>query len=81
MGEIKIATAFSILNLEDTKRTILIVIAVSLSVFLLQEITVTERGFDPGDLFVPASVLVVALAVWLIRWDPGVRQPGDDDSG
>ncbi len=67
--QVKVPSGLKVANLDEMKRTILIVIAVSLSVFLLQEVTVAEDAFDPSDLFIPASILAVALAVRLIKWD------------
>ena len=73
-------SALKVANLDEMKRTILIVIVVSLSVFLLQEVTVAEDGFHTPDLFVPASLLAVALAVRLIPWEGSKQQKEDDES-
>jgi uncharacterized membrane protein YqhA len=69
LGQVKIPSGLRVETLDEMKRTILVVIVVSLSVFLLQEITVTETHFEIPDLFVPLSILAVALAVRLIPWD------------
>jgi uncharacterized membrane protein YqhA len=69
LGQVKMPSALKVESLDEMKRTILVVIVVSLSVFLLQEITISETLFDIPDLFVPASILAVALAVRLIPWD------------
>ena len=79
LGQVKMPSALRVANLDEMKRTILIVIVVSLSVSLLQEVTTAEDGFEAQDLFVPASILAVALAVRLINWDTRAREPDDDD--
>ena len=79
LGRVKMPSGLRVANLDEMKRTILIVIVVSLSVFLLQEVTIAEDGFDAQDLFVSASILAVALAVRLINWDIRARPPDDDD--
>ncbi len=77
LGQVKMPSALRVESLDEMKRTILVVIVVSLSVFLLQEITIAETLFEIPDLFVPASILAVALAVRLIPWDTGAP-PADD---
>lgn len=79
LGRVKMPSALRVANLDEMKRTILIVIVVSLSVSLLQDVTIAEDGFDAQDLFVPASILAVALAVRLINWDIRAPEPDDDD--
>ncbi len=79
LGQVKMPSALRVANLDEMKRTILIVIVVSLSVSLLQEVTTAEDGFEAQDLFVPASILAVALAVRLINWDTRAREPDNDD--
>ena len=79
LGQVKMPSALQVANLDEMKRTILVVIVVSLSVFLLQEVTVSEFSFSPSDVFVPFSIIAVALAVRLIRWDTVDRMPKDDD--
>ena len=77
LGQVKMPSALRVESLDEMKRTILVVIVVSLSVFLLQEITIAETLFEIPDLFVPASILAVALAVRLIPWDTG-GPPAED---
>ena len=77
LGQVKMPSALKVETLDEMKRTILVVIVVSLSVFLLQEITIAETMFEIPDLFVPASILAVALAVRLIPWDTSAP-PADD---
>ena len=77
LGQVKIPSGLKVESLDEMKRTILVVIVVSLSVFLLQEITVSEIMFDTPDLFVPLSIIAVALAIRLIPWDTGAS-PADD---
>lgn len=78
LGQVKMPSALKVESLDEMKRTILVVIVVSLSVFLLQEITIAETLFEIPDLFVPASILAVALAVRLIPWDIGNPVPDDE---
>jgi len=77
LGQVKIPSGLKVESLDEMKRTILVVIVVSLSVFLLQEITVSEIMFDTPDLFVPLSIIAVALAIRLIPWDTD-GPPADD---
>ncbi|TDI84014.1 MAG: hypothetical protein E2O74_05720 [Chloroflexi bacterium] len=79
LGRVKMPSALRVANLDEMKRTILIVIVVSLSVSLLQDVTIAEDGFDAQDLFIPVSILAVALAVRLINWDIRAPEPDDDD--
>ena len=80
LGHVKMPSALQVANLDEMKRTILIVIVVSLSVFLLQEVTIAEGGFSVPDLFIPLSILAVALAVRLIQWDTSGPVSDDDQS-
>ena len=80
LGQVKMPSALKVANLDEMKRTILIVIVVSLSVFLLQEVTIAEDSFSVPDLFVPVSILAVALAVRLIKWDISGEASDDDES-
>jgi uncharacterized membrane protein YqhA len=79
LGQVKMPSALKVESLDEMKRTILVVIVVSLSVFLLQEITISETLFDIPDLFIPASILAVALAVRLIPWDTSARGTDNND--
>jgi len=79
LGQVRMPSALKVANLDEMKRTILVIIVVSLSVFLLQEITIAESGMELPDLFVPASIIAVALAIRLIKWDTGVTNEDDDD--
>ena len=69
LGQVKIPSGLKVESLDEMKRTILVVIVVSLSVFLLQQVTVSEGPFDLPSFFVPASIIAVALAIRLIPWD------------
>lgn len=80
LGQVKIPSGLKVESLDEMKRTILVVIVVSLSVFLLQQVTVSEGPFDLPSFFVPASIIAVALAIRLIRWDIGNQIPDEDDS-
>ncbi|MFV1858560.1 MAG: YqhA family protein [Anaerolineales bacterium] len=79
LGRVKMPSALKVANLDEMKRTILIVIVVSLSIFLLQEVTIAEDAFSIPDLFVPVSILAIALAVRLIQWDTRGRVSDDDE--
>jgi hypothetical protein len=61
--------AFEVESLEGMKKTILIVIVVSLSVFLLRENMLSAEGFEWTDMFTPISIVAVALAIKLIDFD------------
>lgn len=79
LGRVKMPPALKVANLDEMKRTILIVIVVSLSIFLLQEVAIAEDGFNISDLYIPASILAIALAVRLIQWDTSGRVSDDDE--
>ena len=51
------------------KKTILVIIVVSLSVFLLKENMLNEDGYVWTDLFVPLSIVAIAVAVKLISFE------------
>lgn len=78
LGYVKMPTALQVANLDEMKRTILVVIVVSLSVFLLQEITLAEGSYEAPNLFIPASILAVAIAVRLIPWE--IDNPQSDSN-
>ena len=80
LGQVKMPSALKVESLDEMKRTILVVIVVSLSVFLLQQVTVSEGPVSLPSFFVPASIIAVALAIRLIRWDIGNQKPDEDDS-
>ena len=79
LGQVKIPSALRVETLDEMKRTILVVIVVSLSVFLLQEITISETKFDIPALFIPASILAVALAIRLIPWETSAQVSDNND--
>lgn len=66
---IKMPPAFEVESLDEMKKTILVVIVVSLSVFLLKENMLSVESFDWTDLFTPISIVAVALAIKLIDFD------------
>ena len=51
------------------KKTILVIIVVSLSVFLLKENMLNVDGYVWNDLFVPFSIVAIAVAIKLIAFD------------
>lgn len=65
-NQIKMPPALKVESLEDMKKTILIVIVVSLSVFLLRENMLSVDGYEWTDLFTPLSIVSIALAIKLI---------------
>lgn len=68
-SRIKMPPAFEVESLEEMKKTILIVIVVSLSVFLLKVNMLSVESFEWADLFTPISIVAVALAIKLIDFD------------
>lgn len=65
-GSIKMPPGLKVETLGEMKKNILIVIVVSLSVFLLRENLLSVEGYSWTDLFIPLSIVSVALAVKLI---------------
>lgn len=61
--------ALEVASLGEMKRTILIVIVVSLSVFLLREILISSEQFHSSSLLVPISIVSIAVALKLIKFD------------
>ena len=51
------------------KKTILVIIVVSLSVFLLKENMLNVDGYVWTDLFVPLSIVAIAAAIKLIAFE------------
>ena len=68
-GSIKMPPALQVESLEKMKKTILIVIVVSLSVFLLQQNYISVDAYEWTDLFIPVSIVAVALAIRLIKFE------------
>lgn len=68
LGVIKMPPGLAVESLDQMKKTMLIVIVVSLSVLLLKETMRNAHQYVWTDLFVPLSILAVALAIRLIKW-------------
>lgn len=65
-GPIKMPPSLHVESLDKMKKTILVIIVVSLSVFLLKENMLNVNGYELTDLFVPISIVSIALAIKLI---------------
>ena len=68
-GPIKMPPALHVESLDKMKKTILVIIVVSLSVFLLKENMLNVDGYVWTDLFVPLSIVAIAVAIKLIAFD------------
>ena len=68
-GPIKMPPALHVESLEKMKKTILVIIIVSLSVFLLKENMLNVDGYTWTDLFVPLSIVAIAVAIKLIAFE------------
>lgn len=68
-SRIKLPPALKVESLDEMKKTILVVIVVSLSVFLLKENMLSVESFQWSDLFTPISIVAVALAIKLIDFN------------
>lgn len=68
-GLIKMPPALKVESIDQMKKTILVIIVVSLSVFLLKENMINIEQYEWTDLYVPLSILAVALAIKLINFD------------
>lgn len=68
-GSIRMPPALKVESLDQMKKTILVIIVVSLSVFLLKENMINIKQYEWTDVYVPLSVLAVALAIKLINFD------------
>jgi hypothetical protein len=56
-------------TLGQMKKTIMIIIVVSLSVFLLRENMLSVESFQWTDLFIPISIVAIAVAIKLIDFN------------
>jgi len=68
-GPIKMPPALHVESLDKMKKTILVIIVVSLSVFLLKENMLNVDEYVWTDLFVPLSIVAIAVAIKLIDFD------------
>ena len=68
-GSIKMPPALHVESLDKMKKTILVIIVVSLSVFLLKENMLNVNGYVWTDLFVPLSIVAIAVAIKLIAFE------------
>lgn len=68
-GNIQMPPGLHVETLGQMKKTILIIIVVSLSVFLLRENMLSVESFQWTDLFIPLSIVAIAVAIKLIDFD------------
>ena len=68
-GLIKMPPALKVESLDKMKKTILVIIVVSLSVFLLRENLLSVDKYEWTDLFLPLSIVAVAVAIRLIKFE------------
>ena len=68
-GPIMMPPALHVESLDKMKKTILVIIIVSLSVFLLKENMLNVDEYVWTDLFVPLSIVAIALAIRLISFE------------
>ena len=68
-GQVSMPPALEVASLGEMKRTILVVIVVSLSVFLLREILISAEQFHSSSLLVPISIVSIAVALKLIKFE------------
>jgi uncharacterized membrane protein YqhA len=68
-GPIRMPPALHVESLDKMKRTILVIIVVSLSVFLLKENMLNVDEYVWTDFFVPLSIVAIALAIRLINFE------------
>jgi len=68
-GPIKMPPALHVESLDKMKKTILVIIIVSLSVFLLKENLLKVDEYAWTDLFVPLSIVSIAVAIRLISFE------------
>jgi|GEM_PF-2015827 len=68
-GPVKMPPSMKVESLGQMKKGILIIIVVSLSVFLLRENMVSVEQYEWTDLYVPLSIVAVAVAIKLINFD------------
>jgi len=68
-GPVKMPPSLKVESLGQMKKGILIIIVVSLSVFLLRENMLSVEQYEWTDLYVPLSIMAVAVAIRLINFD------------
>ena len=71
-GAIKMPPGLAVESLGQMKKTILIIIVVSLSVFLLRENLISVEQFTWTDLYIPISIVALAVSIRLINFDDEV---------
>lgn len=70
-GKIRMPPGLRVESLGQMKKTILVIIVVSLSVFLLRENMISVDHYEWTDLYVPISIVAIAVAIRLIKFDDG----------
>jgi len=68
-GPIRMPPALEVESLGQMKKTIMVIIVVSLSVFLLRENMISVDNYEWTDLYVPLSIVAIAVAIKLINFD------------
>ena len=68
-GAIRMPPGLKVESLGQMKKTILVIIVVSLSVFLLRENLISIDHYEWTDLFVPLSIVSIAVAIRLIDFN------------
>jgi uncharacterized membrane protein YqhA len=68
-GNIRMPPGLHVETLGQMKKTIMIIIVVSLSVFLLRENMLSVESFQWTDLFIPISIVAIAVAIKLIDFN------------
>jgi uncharacterized membrane protein YqhA len=66
---IRMPPGLQVETLGQMKKTILVIIVVSLSVFLLRENMISLDHYEWVDLYVPLSIIAIAVAIKLIKFD------------
>lgn len=67
-GSIKMPPSLELESLGQMKKTMLTLIVVSLSVFLLKEVMRSVDQYEWADLFIPLSIVAVAAAIKMIKF-------------
>ena len=68
-NSIRMPPGLQVETLGQMKKTILVIIVVSLSVFLLRENMISIDQYEWTDLYLPFSIVTIAAAIRLIKFD------------
>jgi uncharacterized membrane protein YqhA len=69
LGEVRLPSTFRVESLGEMKRTMVTVVLVSLSVFMLQELILRVDKLEYTDLILPASILSLAISLRLVKFE------------